>query len=431
MNSIGTKLKEIRKIKKMTQEDLATGITNRSYISQIEKGMVKPSIKLLRKFCDRLDCELSEFFVESEPELLKLDITNQLISLEYSVLHHDTDEEIVESLKIIRDNLEKLNKNDLALFYFCQAKYLKSFKKDWDNAIPDFLKSIELHEGNNKTGTWIRAVNELSEIYIKINENDHAFPLLDHAYHVAITQKIGGVEKIKLLTNLGITHAKIGEYRSAIRFLNEALEISHQTSVFVQAGEAYLVLGLSYKNIGNLALALTAYEKALIHFSSISDRLNSGGTLTNIGIVYRNQKKYDSSIYYLEKAKETFDELEDSYGYLNTEYELAVSHFLNNDYQTVEKLHENFCEKLTDDFPSKINTKFTLLMGDLYVAASRTDLGINLYKQAYLTASSSSFFKQNVISHVLSQLGKSNNKDLVNEWVSFIVEQKPEVYFIY
>ncbi|UOK57532.1 helix-turn-helix domain-containing protein [Bacillus sp. OVS6] len=58
----------------MTQSELAIGIVNRSYISQLEKGMVQPSYKLLLKFSERLKCDIHDFFEEEDKSLLSFDI---------------------------------------------------------------------------------------------------------------------------------------------------------------------------------------------------------------------------------------------------------------------------------------------------------------------------------------------------------------------
>ncbi len=50
---IGLKIKEMRTLQKMTQEELSKGIVNRSFISQLEKGMVSPSIETLEKLAHR------------------------------------------------------------------------------------------------------------------------------------------------------------------------------------------------------------------------------------------------------------------------------------------------------------------------------------------------------------------------------------------
>lgn len=58
-------LKELRKSKKLSQGKLAekAGCT-RSYISQVERGVLWPSVKVSKKLADALGCDWRDFFDE-------------------------------------------------------------------------------------------------------------------------------------------------------------------------------------------------------------------------------------------------------------------------------------------------------------------------------------------------------------------------------
>ncbi|MAO55280.1 MAG: hypothetical protein CMM61_06260 [Rhodospirillaceae bacterium] len=64
---IGLKLRQIRKSRKMTLEDLAdqTGFT-KSYLSKIENSKKTPPIGSLAKICSALDTEIAELFNEGD-----------------------------------------------------------------------------------------------------------------------------------------------------------------------------------------------------------------------------------------------------------------------------------------------------------------------------------------------------------------------------
>lgn len=85
---IGNRLRETRKNKKMTLIELAekTGFTA-SYISQIERELIEPSITALRKFCTALEVKLYYFLEEeaSEPTIVRADRRQKLKLPESSV----------------------------------------------------------------------------------------------------------------------------------------------------------------------------------------------------------------------------------------------------------------------------------------------------------------------------------------------------------
>ncbi len=63
------KLRSLRRSKKMTLDDLAraTGFSP-SYLSQIERQLVNPSLSALQKIADSLDVPMSVFFTEPPPD---------------------------------------------------------------------------------------------------------------------------------------------------------------------------------------------------------------------------------------------------------------------------------------------------------------------------------------------------------------------------
>lgn len=57
--SIGHKIRQSRLARNMTQADLADGHFSKSYISQLERGTVNPSLRALRLLADRLDVSVA------------------------------------------------------------------------------------------------------------------------------------------------------------------------------------------------------------------------------------------------------------------------------------------------------------------------------------------------------------------------------------
>ena len=63
LESLGSKIKILRKTRRVTQEDLAkqSEIT-RTYLTQIENGKVNPSIGKIKKISENLNISLCEMF---------------------------------------------------------------------------------------------------------------------------------------------------------------------------------------------------------------------------------------------------------------------------------------------------------------------------------------------------------------------------------
>lgn len=98
---IGKKIRSVRNEKRMTLNELAqkTGFTA-SYISQIERELIEPSITALRKICMALDVKLYYFLEDdvSEPTIVRANKRQKLRLPESSVEY-----EFVSPLGLKRD----------------------------------------------------------------------------------------------------------------------------------------------------------------------------------------------------------------------------------------------------------------------------------------------------------------------------------------
>ena len=63
--SVGKKLRQIRRSKDITQEDLAKKVNvAKSYLCQIERETKSPSVNLLDEIAEVLGCSVTDFFVK-------------------------------------------------------------------------------------------------------------------------------------------------------------------------------------------------------------------------------------------------------------------------------------------------------------------------------------------------------------------------------
>ncbi|HOK55955.1 MAG TPA: helix-turn-helix transcriptional regulator [bacterium] len=102
---IGRKIREVRKSKKITQEELAyrIGVTP-NFIGLIERGKKRPSIETLRKISDALEVPVSYFFDKITYKLPEEDIITKKIS---AILKDTTEEEKKGIYKFLKSIVRK------------------------------------------------------------------------------------------------------------------------------------------------------------------------------------------------------------------------------------------------------------------------------------------------------------------------------------
>lgn len=417
MYSAGQKIQELRKNQNLTQAKLAEGITSRSYLSQIENGTVQPSMKILRKLAEKLNCEIDDLFTGNDKErVIILDTQKLLSSLEYSVTNREY-ENIEEDLFVIEKRIGELSHKELGLYFYCKGKLLKDYYKDFEESSIFLNKSIKEYHQKSFHLERIRSINELASMYTEQNQLSEAFELLEIAYKESIFFKISGLERIKLLFNLGLLHGKQGEYYSGIRYLNSLIELSKRTNIYYKTGKAYMVLGLCHKGRKEYTNALDAYKKASFFFESTGDKLNLAGIFINIGIIYRLINKSDESIYYLQNALDMYEKLDDYFGTLNAIYELAVSNHINGLNDKIPTLFERFSNSYSaDTFPTSILLKFLVLMGDINLYEHETKKALEFYKQAFSHKNCTPEFQREINIHAAKLFSKTLDINEMIEW---------------
>lgn len=328
MGLIGKRIKELRIDAKLTQQELATGIMTRSYISQIEHEIVHPSYTMLEKLAGKLNCKVEDFFVVPQNKALLL--TQWKTEIKHAESQVESGQ--VEQAKMTIHNLsidycKGLGDYDCGLLMWIKGK-ISEKANHWEEAENFFKKSIKFFSSKPFISEQIRSEDSLAYVYLQTEQTKKALQVLNLAYEKVLYQQVGGLVKISVLVHLGITHAKLGEYHSAIRFLRYSLELNQATNINYKPGQILMTLGICYRRLLQWSEAQKSYEKALKFFELFEDTENKAGTYTNLGILCAYQKDYQRSIEFLLMSIKLYQEIEDNEKLGNVKVEIARSFLL-------------------------------------------------------------------------------------------------------
>lgn len=138
------------------------------------------------------------------------------------------------------------------------------------------------------------------------------------------------------LNNLGIEHAKKGEFRKAEKKFIAAYRIEPENPIILNN------MGNIYREIGTNKMALEYYSESFI--ASDSTYFNAG---YNMGITYCDLGEYDKSLQTLQKIIEDTD---DPNKIMISEYVKVRVYLSKNDCDKAEKLYREIKNDL-DEFP--------------------------------------------------------------------------------
>ncbi|MBH0156757.1 DUF2225 domain-containing protein [Fictibacillus sp. 5RED26] len=303
---IGLKIKEMRTLQKMTQEELSKGIVNRSFISQLEKGMVSPSIETLDKLALRLNCSISYLIGQSERNSAheQLNISSLLDNIE-SYLNDsliDKGKKAFESLS--GEWIERMNTYEKGKYFWVKAR-LKWFEGDYQEAEVTTQKAIDLLEDqySNHLG---KLYNFLGMISFRLKKIEESFTSFSTALYYTHQFPSDYNLKVETYLNMGVYHTHLKEYQSAAFYLKKALEDAESHSSLYKLGEIQMTLGITYKNLRSFDLAIQSYLHAEEIFKINHNNEQLAGVYFNLGLLFREKNNIKKSTAYFTEAKEIF-----------------------------------------------------------------------------------------------------------------------------
>ncbi|OGO77530.1 MAG: hypothetical protein A2Y23_07630 [Clostridiales bacterium GWB2_37_7] len=325
MIPIGQKIKEARKEKKMTQEELADSNISRSLISLIENGLSYPSMQTLEYLSTKLDKHISYFLVENDTDSINL-----ITDLEYLL---DTEEyvQIINNsenfIKYKLSNLKNIKNQYLGILYCILgiAYYKTNNKLTYEYLINsvDYLKS----EGNNKYIS--KAYNYLSLVMYR-NKNyeqmEHYLNLSDSCFNIVTYENVN--QKLNILYNLSLAYYYQRKYSLTADILQEALLHSKKHELYYNFGEFNMLLALSYKNMDKLDNAIDCSMKAIKYYKLTENKYMEHRCYINLSILFRVCSDYYNSLNYINDAIIYFQSIGDEVKLINAKVEKIITMFI-------------------------------------------------------------------------------------------------------
>lgn len=201
------------------------------------------------------------------------------------------------------DSLKKLiaasNQNDEKLAWNSQIAVLLIRAGNYEESERVYQNALKLTKGlppgKGLAAFWHNRGNML----YYISEFDSA--LFYYERGLAMRRKIGDKEgELKSLNNIGGIYYMLNEHQTALKYYEEGLKKEAELG-FKEGSQVYL------SNLGTIYTSLRLYDKALWYFRKslvqYKENLKDLHTVyAGIGIVYKEQERFDSSEYYMKLA---------------------------------------------------------------------------------------------------------------------------------
>ncbi len=274
MSSImGEKIRSLRKRLQMTQSELAGNDFTKSFISQIEKGQTRPSLRSLQIIAQRLGRPVS-YFLSDEAEATSTRPPNLDHQLSLA-RNHLSNNRTQESLNAFRKALPYCMPNDYATIGEIHATLGRiEFKHgNYPSASEEFEAAVNALENSHLPEAYIKCLNDLASTYYQMKDYKRACQTLQDASESCDRFGVENPQlRLMIECNFGNTLSRLGDYPKAVKVLESALTTSKSSGEYYLFGKLNQILGYCYDEMGMLSEAVQTTTRAMSFYKLVENK---------------------------------------------------------------------------------------------------------------------------------------------------------------
>jgi HTH-type transcriptional regulator, quorum sensing regulator NprR len=299
--------------KKLTQQELSSGICSITYLSKLENSKINANEETVALLLKRLDIDLQDLKHNNHF------IIDNLEALYFSIIKRD-DSESIDMLKRVNDSLiEEVYSTDLIFYsYLVKLRYYihRKMKDEATNVLELLNKSKDkLNSHQNAYFTYLQGLY-FCTIHLDFTKGLEYFEKIIYFFNDPHQ------EDPEFFYHLALTYTRTYNTQMAITYVEKALLIFNSKLLFKRSLDCQLLYGV---NLGRL----NEYEKAIGILTQLTDvaqgtdeKLIFARALHNLGYLYSKLKKYEEAVTYYLKTLDCLDEQSDFH--LNAIFELST-----------------------------------------------------------------------------------------------------------
>lgn len=267
INSVGSKIKVLRKEKKLTQAQLCGDKINRCVLSLIENNKMQPSISQLNHFCKILDVPVTHFTSDIDYnktiESIGIDDNSDLAKA-FIFKENEYITKLYEHDSVQFNTIENINK----YYYLGMSYYNLSIYKEsilpLKKYINSFSKKPKSYQKLN-ISKYATALNTLSKIYMQRSNYTKAEEYLIKAYNFLTGhQESNSLIYCIVINNLAYVYNKTGQYKKTFTIINDFFNTHDNLSYRILAPQLHKAMNVACYNLGNYYEAIEHVEKSIL-----------------------------------------------------------------------------------------------------------------------------------------------------------------------
>jgi len=265
--ALGERVRAARKALGMSQAQLAGEELTKGFISQLESGQVRPSIRSLQVIASRLGKPL-EYFLGDEPLAAAKRVAFHRLAAETAAEQHDwgaTREHVDRGLEQAADALERARFLQLR----AQTELAAGAHERAFDVIAQALSGLDVAADPQLVASLLylrgAAYGEVGQVTAATESLEAARDVIER-YEV-IDPRL----RSRVLIALGTAYRRLRRSSKAITSYESALAAASRSSELSLAARGYMGIAAAHYDSGELDAAISSYQRALELFRRVSD----------------------------------------------------------------------------------------------------------------------------------------------------------------
>ncbi|MEA2662822.1 MAG: hypothetical protein QOH08_2394, partial [Chloroflexota bacterium] len=265
--TLGERVRSARRAAGLSQAQLAGDELTKGFISQIESGLVRPSIRSLQHIAQKLGRSL-DYFIADEPLAATKRVTFHRLAAEAAAERRDwaaTEEQSVAGLAVATDALERAAFLRLA----ANAALNQGRREEAFDHITTGLALIDVakHPLDVARLLYVRglAYGDAGQLVASTEAFETVRDIIER-YEILEPRL-----RARVSVALGTTYRRLGRTTKAIASYESALATASRANELKLAAQGFMGIAVSHYDAGDLDAAIASYERALDLFERVAD----------------------------------------------------------------------------------------------------------------------------------------------------------------
>lgn len=258
---LGERVRHYRKLKGLSQAELAKGICTQATISLIEKRNKVPSMNILVRLVARLGVAMGDIVVENR------DKTQQILSAVEKLIRHSEFETAKQTLSKL--NVDKLKSSDeIKHFYYFSGMIELFAEKQPDEAIYYFGRVLNPLATRERDLLAIMATLGLGLAYAEKGEQERARVYIDQALSLLKGMPLKEAKyldvELTIYWHTARIYYELGEYQQVLKHVGAGIEVAVSHDSLFLLDKFYALRAQAMEQLGDQeAKATYAIAQAL------------------------------------------------------------------------------------------------------------------------------------------------------------------------